>query len=467
MVVLVSFALVLAAAVTLVVGLLQSGLTLIYVSIACSVVAGLVLALAVLRGRPEPKPASFGGAMSPPAAAAPAPTRSFERAPEPTPEPATVGGGWGSSSQTVSTPPPPPPPPPPAAARPSPQDPTQAAGAALLGRLRRKSGQAEPAAAEPPDAREPDTSETFVAEAPPAPGDATGQIGAMPAAAGEGFPIPDYERLRATDIIGRLESLDRGQLEQVRERESATKNRFTVMNRIDARLEEAQEPEWEIADAEWDEGPTEGEVGDREFAEVDVVVEAGRTGDAGFPIPDYGALRVSQILPLLATLSPAERDQVRQREEQGRARSTVLDRIRRLDSGAGGVGAIVLPPPPPPPPPPAPAKRARKASPKLFKSGAAPETAPVRKAAVVAAPKKAAAKARKATPAPTKAAPTKAAPPKAAPTKAAAQKAVKAAGAARATKTTAKASRSTKAGATAEPSSKRAAAIKKVAKKAR
>ncbi len=69
MVVLVSFALVLAAAVTLVVGLLQSGLTLIYVSIACSVVAGLVLAVAVLRGRPEPKPAAAGRPVSAPAAA--------------------------------------------------------------------------------------------------------------------------------------------------------------------------------------------------------------------------------------------------------------------------------------------------------------------------------------------------------------------------------------------------------------
>ncbi|MGI8984256.1 MAG: hypothetical protein ACR2HM_06950, partial [Acidimicrobiales bacterium] len=58
MLVLVSFVLVLAAAVTLVVGLLQSGLNLIYLSIGCSVLAGVVLAVAVLRGRPEPKAAA-------------------------------------------------------------------------------------------------------------------------------------------------------------------------------------------------------------------------------------------------------------------------------------------------------------------------------------------------------------------------------------------------------------------------
>ena len=51
--VLVSFLLVLAAAVTLVIGLLNSGLGLIYVSIGCSVAAGIVLALAVVRSRPE------------------------------------------------------------------------------------------------------------------------------------------------------------------------------------------------------------------------------------------------------------------------------------------------------------------------------------------------------------------------------------------------------------------------------
>src|SRR5207245_729032 len=71
-VVLVSFLLVLAAAVTLVIGLLNGGLGLIYVSIGCSLAAGLVLALAVLRSRPRGEPAAASG---------PAPLPSREPAP--------------------------------------------------------------------------------------------------------------------------------------------------------------------------------------------------------------------------------------------------------------------------------------------------------------------------------------------------------------------------------------------------
>ncbi len=87
MVVLVSFLLVLAAAVTLVVGLLQSGLTLIYLSIGCSVVAGLVLAAAVLRGRPEPKAAPYAAPPRPVSTPTPTPVPTYSRF-ESEPEPA-------------------------------------------------------------------------------------------------------------------------------------------------------------------------------------------------------------------------------------------------------------------------------------------------------------------------------------------------------------------------------------------
>ena len=60
--VLLSFLLVLAAAVTLVIGLLNGGLGLIYLSIACSLGAGIVLALAVVRSRPRAVPALGGPA---------------------------------------------------------------------------------------------------------------------------------------------------------------------------------------------------------------------------------------------------------------------------------------------------------------------------------------------------------------------------------------------------------------------
>ena len=76
--VLLSFLLVLAAAVTLVIGLLNGGLGLIYLSIACSLGAGIVLALAVVRSRPRAVPA-LGG-------------------------PAPIAGGWGDEEPTAVTP---------------------------------------------------------------------------------------------------------------------------------------------------------------------------------------------------------------------------------------------------------------------------------------------------------------------------------------------------------------------------
>jgi len=91
-VVLVSFLLVLAAAVTLVIGLLNSGLGLIYVSIACSVAAGVVLALAVVRSRPERGAATQVGTErlraleeeeAPAVTVVPAKGRRGARAPEP------------------------------------------------------------------------------------------------------------------------------------------------------------------------------------------------------------------------------------------------------------------------------------------------------------------------------------------------------------------------------------------------
>ncbi|MDQ6724678.1 MAG: hypothetical protein M3066_00655, partial [Actinomycetota bacterium] len=103
MLVLVSFVLVLAAAVTLVVGLLQSGLTLIYLSIGCSVLAGVVLAVAVLRGRPEPKAATSGRSFSPPPQAAPVPAS--VGAPSATAEPTS---SWSTTSAPTAAPPPPP-----------------------------------------------------------------------------------------------------------------------------------------------------------------------------------------------------------------------------------------------------------------------------------------------------------------------------------------------------------------------
>jgi hypothetical protein len=348
--VLVSFVLVLAAAVTLVVGLLQSGLTLIYLSIACSVLAGVVLAVAVLRGRPEPKPAAVGRAFTPPAR-----------------EP--VSASVGSQQTTSYTPPAPsytppapsytPPPPPAPSPEPAGDDlATKAAGSALLGRLRgRRGAEAEaPAGVAMP---EPEPVATFAPETASEPGPATTE---MPVArtspvADADFPIPDYDRTRAIDLLAELPALDRNQLEAVREREAAGKNRFTIMNRIDALLATKAEPDWEVEDEEWESeggepageptviaaGPVRDEWDEDEDLEGDEVDELVSPAGA-FPISGYETLTVGQILPRLSDLDAEELAQVRAREQQGRARGTILDRIDRLAAKSGTrAGAVPMP----------------------------------------------------------------------------------------------------------------------------
>ena len=49
--------------------------------------------------------------------------------------------------------------------------------------------------------------------------------------------------------------------------------------------------------------------------------------DLEFPIEDYDDLRVNQIIPLLAELDLDELDMVREREEQGKNRATVISRV--------------------------------------------------------------------------------------------------------------------------------------------
>jgi hypothetical protein len=52
-----------------------------------------------------------------------------------------------------------------------------------------------------------------------------------------------------------------------------------------------------------------------------------------FPIEDYDELLVSEILPLLAELDADELEQVREREESGKARATLLRRVEQLAEG--------------------------------------------------------------------------------------------------------------------------------------
>jgi len=382
--------LVLAAAVTLVVGLLQSGLTLIYLSIGCSVLAGVVLAVAVLRGRPEPKAAPVGRPFTPPVSAPPVP--------------ASVGAPSADPYPTTSfTPPPPPSPAPPPSTPTPPPAPredaaTKAAGSALLGRLRGRKAEEQPVAAAPG----PESAAFVVPEAQPDP--ATMQMPVASPEADDGFPIGDYDQLRATDLLRRLGPLDRNQLEAVRQREMTGKNRFTILSRVDVLLAAQAEPEWEVADDEgWEAeaGPTVIEVGpvdddddfiagemeDDEADEVDEVDELVSPTD-DFPIAGYDSLTVGQILPRLSDLDAEELAEVRDREQQGRARGTILDRVDRLASKSGA-GAMAMPAAAPVRK--APARKARAAPASAIPVPPATTTRPMTEAVKKAATRKAAA----------------------------------------------------------------------------
>jgi hypothetical protein len=58
-------------------------------------------------------------------------------------------------------------------------------------------------------------------------------------------------------------------------------------------------------------------------------LDAAPSDDASFPIPNYDELLVTEVVPMLSTLSASELRTVRAREEEGKGRASVL---RRIDS---------------------------------------------------------------------------------------------------------------------------------------
>ncbi len=124
------------------------------------------------------------------------------------------------------------------------------------------------------------------------------------------FPIADYDDLKVSEIVPLLPELDDDELEEVREREEAGKGRATVLGRIDELLAAGQE--------EWAEG-------------------------AEFPIADYDDLKVSEIVPLLPELDDDELEEVREREEAGKGRTTVLGRIDELLGGGDAAESDAFP----------------------------------------------------------------------------------------------------------------------------
>ena len=186
--VLVSFLLVLAAAVTLVIGLLNSGLGLIYVSIGCSVAAGIVLALAVVRSRPERAGAPAAGSER---------LRALEEEEAPSVTVVPTRGG------------------------------------------RRQGAEAAP--------------------------DEEGDVEVGARGDGEGvLPIADYDDLKVGEIVSLLPELDEDELEMVRDREEAGKNRSTILTRVEALSGAAAAStsggaDWGASDRQWDSWSGEAE----------------------------------------------------------------------------------------------------------------------------------------------------------------------------------------------------------------
>lgn len=227
MLLLVTVGLVLAGLILLIVGFVQDSLTLIYLSIACAAVAGLAL---IVFSRLSRRSAVTVAAEGMPAAAAPASPL------------VTAGVAPAHAGRTVES------------ASPAPRPATATrSGAGSDPREPVVARQASP----PEDDRfhpgEPTPAQPVRAAAPVAPA-ATTRIDPVrapepaPVAADAGgsddewevdwgdevlFPIEDYDELRVAEIVPLLPELEPDELEEVRDREAATKNRASILARID------------------------------------------------------------------------------------------------------------------------------------------------------------------------------------------------------------------------------------------
>jgi len=152
------------------------------------------------------------------------------------------------------------------------------------------------------------------------------------------FPIPDYEDRRVAEVVPLLADLDRNELELVREREAAGRNRTTIVRRIDDLLAESED---EAEDEETDTlvGAAASFGRDEEDGDDEDLDDEG-TDDDLFPIADYDELSVAEILPLLGELTLDELEEVGDREADGQNRAAVLDRVDELlDEGEAAEAA--------------------------------------------------------------------------------------------------------------------------------
>ena len=263
---LVSFLLVIVATIFLLSGLfLTKDLALIFISIACSALAGIVLVVAVMRSRPRV------GTV-----------------------PAADGGGLAPTSTGLAA-------------------------------------------------------ETAAESRPVAPRQAGG---------GREFPIPDYDTLEVVEVLPLLGDLEPAELELVRQREASGRAHPWILARVDALLE--AEADADTSEHAWAPGPIgsagqsravdedEGEIAevepddvdwasprDADWAASDFPLDSGPdyadlSVARDFPIDRYDELRVTEILPLLASLHSEDLKMVREEEAAGKARASILARIDGL-----------------------------------------------------------------------------------------------------------------------------------------
>jgi hypothetical protein len=343
-VLLVSFLLVIVATILLLAGLfLTDSLFLIFVSIACSALAGIVLVLAVMKSKPRPATVPAEGGEQVPAAANVA-----AEAPAARTAPARRGDGREfpipeyDSLEVVEVLP-------------------------LLGdlepaelemvRQREASGRAHPWILARVDAlleaeADADTSEHTWAPGPigtsgqqrslldededeivevepddvdwASPRDADWAASDFPLESGSeydagarDFPIDRYDELRVTEILPLLANLGSEDLKMVREEEAAGKARASILARIDGLL-----------------GRSVG--GARPApAKRPAAKKAPSKASGNLPIGDYDSLNVAQIQARLIGLSAAELRQVRTYEKRHKNRAGVLSRIEGALKAAG------------------------------------------------------------------------------------------------------------------------------------
>lgn len=125
------------------------------------------------------------------------------------------------------------------------------------------------------------------------------------------FPIDRYDELRVTEILPLLTNLDAEDLKMVREEEAAGKARASILARIDGLLGRSAAGARSTA-AKRPAGPAK---------------KAPSKAAANLPIEDYDNLNVAQIVARLMTLSQAELRQVRTYEKRHKNRAGVLTRI--------------------------------------------------------------------------------------------------------------------------------------------